>query len=57
MSTCRQTRLRSSSDQIQIADGTSLIKERLKTLVWRLHHDLRNEVFQKHQLKTLTVKT
>ena len=47
MSTCRQTRLRSSSDQLQIADGTSLIKERLKTLVWRLHHDLRNEVFEK----------
>ena len=45
--TSRQTRLTAQSDQLSIADGVKLAKERLYTLAWRLHHDLSTEVFEK----------
>ena len=40
MGSGRQTRLQSSSDELQLADGLDLVKERLKTLVWRIQNDL-----------------
>ena len=45
--TSRQTRLTAQNDSIVIADGLSLVKERLYTLAWRLHHDLTTELFDK----------
>ena len=42
----RQTRIQCSrSNEMEIADGFSLVRERLVTLTWRLHHDLKAEVF------------
>ena len=43
--TCRQTRLTSQNDSLNIADGIKLVKERLYTLAWRLHHDLSAKLF------------
>ena len=45
--TSRQTRLTTENDSLVIADGIKLVKERLHTLVWRLHHDLSVELFDK----------
>ena len=41
----RQTRLQSVGEQLTVADGLGMVKERLKTFCWRLHHDLSNEVY------------
>ena len=43
--TCRQTRLTSQNDSLDIADGIKLVKARLYTLGWRLHHDSSAELF------------
>ena len=43
--TIRQTRFHSNHTELTIADGLYMVKERLKTLCWRLHHDLSNEVY------------
>ena len=42
--TSRQTRLTAQNDSLVIADGINLVKERLHTLAWRLHHDLSVEL-------------
>ena len=31
--------------ELPVADGTSMVKERLSTLTWKLHNDLSSEVF------------
>ena len=42
----RQTRLQNANTgNVTIADGIALVRERLNTLAWRLHHDLSREVF------------
>ena len=41
----RQTRLSDVNSQLLIADGVKMVKERLITLVWRLHNDLSNDIF------------
>ena len=51
MGSCRQTRLQSSSGELQVADGIGLVKERLTTLVWRLQNDLKSEVFDEDTKK------
>ena len=45
MGTSRQTRLQASENQIVVADGIKLVKERLSTISWRLQHDFSNELF------------
>ena len=45
MGTVRQTRLQEEQNQIVVADGIKLVKERLSTLAWRMHHDFANELF------------
>ena len=43
--TSRQTRLHSVNNELAIADGVQMLRERLSTLTWRLHHDLLAEIF------------
>ena len=43
--TARQTRLQSDQNQLAVADGINLVKERLSTLAWRMHHDFCRELF------------
>ena len=40
MGTIRQTRLQAVSGKMQLANGITLVKERLSTLTWRLQNDL-----------------
>ena len=45
MGTSRQTRLQSDQNELVVADGINLVKERLSTLAWRMHHDFCHELF------------
>ena len=45
MSTSRQTRLQSDQNELVVADGINLVKEHLSTVVWRMHPDFCNELF------------
>ena len=49
----RQTRLQSSAGELTIADGISLVRERLRTLTWRLNHDLSEDVFDNEVKETI----
>ena len=46
MGTVRQTRLQAEQSQVVVADGVNLVKERLSTLAWRMHHDFASELFE-----------
>ena len=43
--TVTQKRLHSVDAQVSAADGISMLKKRPSTLIWRLHNDLANDVF------------
>ena len=51
--TARQTRLQASADIVNIVDGIPLVKERLKTLAWRLQNDLKSEVFDQDTVEMI----
>ena len=47
METVQQTtRPQLQQNQVVVADGVNLVKERLSTLAWRMHHDFSGELFE-----------
>ena len=49
----RQTRLQTSDGEVEIADEIALVRESLTTLAWRLHNDLKADVFDEDTKKII----